>query len=574
MTRSRPMRGLAVLIALAACGGHDRTTPGAVVPPRLAPSGPPLPPPPPVDARARGAEYLTAVGTRVQPAWGQFLEDCRLRLPRNHPLNQPDLMMVAELAIAPEGRVDVRIVTGSGNGDFDTAAVGVIEDASPMPSPPAELASDDEHIHLRWLFARDGRQAGPATAQVIDVQLPLLRVVEGMLARNALPRALRRLSAAPASDPERMVAIERVMIAVLRDDLASSNGAVRRAAVEAVGRIAAANRLAHDLAPQVHRLVLPTAGDLDLRIAAIGTSGLLGDPAAAPALVADLREDLASRPRLGVAKVHALAVLRRPRDAAPAIRAELEAGASAGALAALFFAPDPQLVPKLDRWAASGDARVRAAVCTALPDAAPAVAAKLIARGMRDPAATVRASCTDALARGHAQAPIEGATLRRLYELTRDRDQRVRAHAIAATRLLEPSRRVRAVDDPAPEVRAASALGASESELRTLAADRDADVRAAAIAALGDRARDLAARAMDDDAPQVRMAALDALADPDVLATLVTDASPEVATAALVKLAAQRGREAVTPRFLATLAAAPASSLERVRYALAWLLAR
>ncbi|MBA3461885.1 MAG: hypothetical protein H0T46_18130, partial [Deltaproteobacteria bacterium] len=49
--------------------------------------------------------------------------------------------------------------------------------------------------------------------------------------------------------------------------------------------------------------------------------------------------------------------------------------------------------------------------------------------------------------------------------------------------------------------------------------------------------------------------------------------SPAVATEALVALAQRRGRAAMTGPLLTQLAAAPAGSAERVRIALAWLLA-
>src|SRR5687767_8291532 len=103
---------LVFALAASACGG-PRVAPA----PALTASGPPLPPPPPVDAKARGAAYLTAVAAQLQPAWGQFLEDCRLRLPADHPLNKRELATVAGLAIARDGKLVPRIVTGSGNGD-------------------------------------------------------------------------------------------------------------------------------------------------------------------------------------------------------------------------------------------------------------------------------------------------------------------------------------------------------------------------------------------------------------------------------------------------------------------------
>ncbi|MDQ3367633.1 MAG: TonB C-terminal domain-containing protein, partial [Myxococcota bacterium] len=220
------MRALALLIGLAgaSAGCGDRATAQAT--PVLAPSGPRLPPPAPVDLAVRGAAYLRSAAAQIQPRWEQFLEDCRLRLPKAHPLNQPTLASVVELAVQRDGTLaDVRLVTGSGTGDFDVAVFDVLADVT-LPPPPAALESDDELVHLRWQFARDRRQAGPATAQVVLVELPLLVTVERALAQDQLERAARRVVRSRADDPDRLVAAERVMIAVLRAALASSDGAV------------------------------------------------------------------------------------------------------------------------------------------------------------------------------------------------------------------------------------------------------------------------------------------------------------------------------------------------------------
>ncbi|MEJ7600975.1 MAG: HEAT repeat domain-containing protein [Kofleriaceae bacterium] len=200
-------------------------------------------------------------------------------------------------------------------------------------------------------------------------------------------------------------------------------------------------------------------------------------------------------------------------------------------------------------------------------------------KGLRDADAMVRASCVDAAVRGHkARSRPDPTLVRRLRELARDRDRAVRARAIGALGVFEPAARIRAIDDPAAEVRAASVSGASESELRVLAADRDPDVRASAITTLGDRSPELVTRAATDPAPQVRTAAIAGLGgrtvDDELLERLTADDSPEVATAALVKLAARRGRTAITTPFMARLAGAPPGGRARVRIALAWLLAR
>ncbi|MEJ7600974.1 MAG: TonB C-terminal domain-containing protein [Kofleriaceae bacterium] len=257
------MRAL-LLIAVVGCGGGSSSGP-TVITPRLAASGPPLPAPPPARASTRGAAYLDAVAAHLQPAWGQFLEDCRLRLPGDHVLNRPTLVATAELVVAEDGLVlQKRIMTGSGNGDFDTAVFDVLGDASPLPPPPRELASDDQRVHVQWTFARDGRQAGAASAQVIDLQLPLLGVVERLLATNKLVRAAQRIAAAKPDDPDRIAATEKVLVLVLKEGLASSDGSVRRAAVEAVARARV-----QALAPDIQPLVFPSV-DLELQLLAIG----------------------------------------------------------------------------------------------------------------------------------------------------------------------------------------------------------------------------------------------------------------------------------------------------------------
>src|SRR5262245_46577266 len=287
-----------------------------------------LPPPVPVDPGVRGAGYLTQVAGQLQSRWGDFLEDCRLRLPRSHPLNTTTLAATFDLAVSKRGAiVERRQVETSGNGDFDTAIADVLADASPLPAPPGELLSDDELAHLRWQFARDRRQAGPATARVVFVELPLLGVVDSLLARGELERAARRIAAAPAGNPDRGAAAERAMIAALREALDSPDGAARRAAVEAAGRARV-----QELAPAV-RAQLAQAGDPALVLAAIIAVGALGDRAAAPALLAALRDDLALHAASALARVASLVALGHARDAADALRAELAAGPNPIALA-------------------------------------------------------------------------------------------------------------------------------------------------------------------------------------------------------------------------------------------------
>lgn len=575
---------LAVGLALIACSG-----PAVPPPARPHASVPRLLPPPPVDPSVRGAAYLTAVALALQPAWHQFLEDCRLRLPAHHALNEMSLVALAEIEVDPRGQVrDVEIAT-SGNPDFDRAVRQVIADASPLPPPPRELWSDDDHVHLAWTFARDRRQAGPATAQVVDVELPLRAVVERRIGERDLTRAARRIQRARAGR-DRDLAVERLMIAALRDALDSSDGTVRRAALDAIGR-ARVVELARDV-----RQLLAATNDGELRLAAIEAAVALRDEQAADVLLEQLPDHVREQPRLALAAVRALVALGRAHRVTPVLVEALDARTpDPTALQALADAPVRALADRLAAWFRSPNARQRAAICTALAGYSEDVAWPLVARGLVDRDATVRARCAAALRTPGERAPrtVRRTVLARLRGLARDRDSTVRAHAIASLAMLAPAQLPDASDDRAAEVRAAyaSALGRvlaagdvrdAAAKLHALSDDRDPDVRAAAWRALAAHpdaraaeVRRLAVRAAADAAPQVRSAVVSMLDDDIALLGLASnDAAAEVRTAALVAVVGRRGRASSTHLVLDRFAAAPPGSAERVRAAFAWLLAR
>ncbi len=563
-----------VPLAIAACGGHP-VTPAPVITPIQVPR---LAPPSPIDPKVRGAAYLTTVALQLQPGWGQFLDDCRLRLPASHPLNRMALATTVELVVDRRGRVVDIQLSGSGNPDFDHAVRDAIEDATPLVAPPQELLSDDDRLHLRWVFARDRRQAGPATAEVVTVELPLVGVVDRFVHEGDLVRAARRIAIAPLGS-DRTTATATLMVAALGDALGSADGSVRRAAVDAIAR-ANVTELAADV-----RALLTVTSDTELRVTAMAAAGARGDREATTALLQQLRMDLAEHPRLALAETRALVAIGHREDAATAIVAGLDPTApSTIALEAFAIAPAPAIASKLHGWFQHGNTRTRAAVCAAFAGAPPDHAVEWIDHGLRDPDATVRARCVETAA---SLGPRSGASLvGRLRELARDRDRAVRARSIAALAAIDPAHLVDAADDSAAEVRAAYARALATAQpaeaspvLRTLIDDRDADVRAAAWGALAaiatsDRA-ELAVKATTDPAPQVRLAAVGAIDDDDLLARLATsDDSPELRTIALVQLAGRRGRTAISGLLLDRLAASPPGSAERVRVALAWLLAR
>lgn len=493
-----------------------------------------------LDPDVRGSVYLAAIALQLGPGWGQFLDDCRLRLPATHALNDMALAATAALAIDARGQVVDIQITSSGNADFDRAVRDALRDANPLPVPPRELWSDDDRVHLRWLFARDRRQAGPATATVVDVELPIEGVVHRLVNAHDLARAARRIARAPAADSAREKATRELAVAALREALASSDSSVRRAAVDAIRRAGV-----RELVPDVRALLTATS-DSELRLVATEAVAELGDDASAAVLREQLKHDVVEDARLARVEMQALVALHHERDLAVLLRGLLEhvAHPDVVALEGVGLVAIPELTTQVRTWATSRDARTRAAACAAL-----------------------------------ASQPADDKRARKLLRsLVRDRDALVRA---AAVRQLADETPGEIVSDNAPEVRAAyaGALAANRPEVQTLLGDLDPDVRAAAWRTfVKSDARDkaaLAKRAASDPAEQVRAAAVPAIADEGVVEQLAkTDVSGDVRTAAIVEVAGRRGRAAVEGELLQRFAEAAPSSAERVRTMLAWLLAR
>lgn len=541
-----------------ACGSTPRPAPLA------APAAPALAAPPAIDPGARGAPYLTAVARELQPRWAQFLDDCRLRLPPTHPLNTQGLEAHASLVIDRSGRVVDVAIAPSGNPDFDRAVADVVEEVAVVEVPPFELLSDDDQLHLAWLFARDARQAGPATATVERRVLPITEVISRLLATGALPRAARRVLTIAPGDPVRLVTAELVMHAALREALAG-DAVARRAAVHAIGR---ANIQA--LAPDLRALLVPTT-DAELRRAVIDAVVQLHDEAAVEPLAALLAVELPGDSRAAASVTSAMVQLGARARAAAAIRAALEQAPTPAALRAHAVAPTPALAARLETWFSRGDAGLRASVCDAVPAGVPS---PVVAAGLRDRDATVRSACLEAAARvGKTRGKAHDVLVDRVEMRLDDRDVGARARAVAALAVLRPLSARRGLADPAAEVRIAAVPAASDAALRTLAGDREAEVRAAAVIALGGRLADVTSAALTDPAAQVRAAALRTVTDTGQLSRMTSDPMPEIATEALIRMAAHRSRTAGLAPALQRLSSSPTAGPERVRIALAWLVA-
>ncbi len=553
---------------------------GAKPPPAPPPSAAMLPLPPPAagDPAAEGAPYLALVASRMAPEWRHFLDDCRLRLPAEHPLNQLALEARATLVIDRAGKLESQQLSGSGNADFDAAIAEILAAIGSLPAPPSWLLSDDDKLRLSWLFARDARQASAAHAQVQWQQEDAPTVVDRRLAAGDLGGAARRVARLTDDDPALRPAARKIFVAAVAEGLGGA-GPVQRAAIEAVRRAGL-----KELAPQLR----PFIGDADpaLRAQAAAALAALGDTGEARALARTLNEQLAATrdPQLAATLARAL-VAMGPAASPEAAVVRLSDGdreAQLTALAALGELPSsPALLARVTRFSTSKDPAIRGALCAAVARGKVAVKQRweILGKGLGDRDGSARAACAAAVATSATKPqPWMRTALRKLVD---DRDQRVRAAAIAASMRWEPTRlddRLRALaDDADPAVRtevvAALARRGDVEALRKLLGDKDAGVRRTAALALvltdGALVRD---RVLRDEDPRVRMVALEVRGDlAAAFKALAHDDSQEVRTEVEVLYVANRGETVQSG--MVRLSGADAASLDRVRIAMAWLLA-
>lgn len=557
-----------LLGGIAACGSK--------APPAPPPSAAMLPPPPvqPGDPSAEGAPYLALVAGRVQPEWRHFLDDCRIRLPAEHPLNTLALEARATLVIDRSGALVGQELASSGNADFDTAIREIVTAVNPLPPPPAWLLSDDDKLRLTWLFARDARQASAAHAEVKFLEEPAPQVVERRLAAGDLAGAARRLARLSDEDPVLRAEARRVFLSAVAEGLTGA-GPVQRAAIEAVRRAGLTQ-----LAPRL----LPLVGDSDpaLRAQAAAALAALGDPATAQVLLTQL--STTRDPQLAAALAKGLAAMGPAASPEPVVLrlADGDREAQLTAIAALAeLTVTPALAAKITRWSTSKDPGVRGALCTSVARTKIATLTRwqILGRGLDDRDGSARAACTAALAlSATTPQPWMRTALRQRVD---DRDQRVRAAAITATMRWDATRlddRLRALAaDADPSIRMATVAALSRRNdgeaLRQLLGDADPGVRrTAALALVRVDGAAVRAHAVRDPDARVRLVALEAKDElVPVLKALANDESPEVRTEVEVLFVANHGESLQSG--LVRLSGADAASGDRVRIAMAWLLA-
>ena len=551
----------------------------------------PLGDPPPGDPAAPGAAYLDSVHTRFRPAWSAFLEDCRLRLPRDHVLNDTSLQAVLTVSIDRGGRVvDTAVSKRSGVAAFDEAAVEVVREARGLPAPPRDLVSDDDRVHLDWLFARDRRQAGPATAALRRVEWPLDRAVSMLVKAGRIGEAALRVAAAVDRIPgDALVSHFRaVSTGALARALGGKESATQLAAIEG----AAAARLAALAGPL--REVARTSVEPGVRRAALRALGQVGDRDA----IQFLRDTAlgANTPEDRGAAAAALAALGAGAEVEkPALAGLKSSDESArwSALVVMAHVPVPAAVPDL-RALLGGSARAaraeRMASALALGAAAgasgepakSALAALVDCLGVSD--AAQRAACAQAIA-GAAQNGARSRTAySRLTTLLHDRDEQVRAAAALSAARLEPARFARdmaALDrEKSDTVLAAMAEGLGRvpggealGRLGKLATSGSGPVRLAAAASLARRsdAAQILAGLIEHSDPAVRAIAVRAERRPEVLRAQLASEASEVRAAALAAMVAHQGALKLLPDAARMLAKAGDGTAESAAIARAWL---
>jgi TonB family protein len=591
---------LAVLVALLAgcpgAGGHDRVvddgdrSPG--YPKDFVPAGP-LGEPAAVDPDALGADYLTAVHAGFRPGWTAFLEDCRLRLPPRHQLNRAALAARIAISVDRTGRVvATTLETSSGVKAFDQAALEVVREAGTLPAPPAEVLSDDDRAHLHWLFARDARQAGPATAAVRRVEWPLDRAVPKLIGRGRVGEAALRVAAALESGrgpSDALVAHFRAICAgAIGRAIAGPDPAVQVAAIETAAAARLGN-LADAVREQARRSAEP-----EVRRAALRALSSFGDRATAREVALGTSANSPEDRGAAAAALVALGGVGEVQAAALAGLGSTDESARWSALVVMAHVPVPAAVPELRRMLGGSSKAARAermAAALALGTAATGSGVELAKNALSpliDCLAVSDAAQRAACAHGLALAAKHGARSRPAYSkvvaLLRDRDEQVRAAAALSAARLDPQRfgrdmaaLAREKSEPVLASLAEGLAGVPAPEalarLVKLVSSESPQVRLAAVSALAARAdaRSIMAGLIDHSDLMVRATAIRVDRRVDVLRAQLAADSPEVRAAALSALVAVEGSVKLVPEAARLLAQTGDDKAECARLARAWL---
>jgi TonB family protein len=108
-------------------------------------------------ARVPFASYLNQIHNRLHPVFADSFLASLDSLPREHPLNRPDMRTNLEIVLdKDEGKVvKMGVTQSSGSTVFDIAALESVQSASPFGTPPKAIVSPDGKVYLHWEFYRN-----------------------------------------------------------------------------------------------------------------------------------------------------------------------------------------------------------------------------------------------------------------------------------------------------------------------------------------------------------------------------------------------------------------------------------
>jgi HEAT repeat protein len=161
-------------------------------------------------------EYLKKVHAHVHKRWtDNFLALIGQNLAANNPLNDASRVAEADIVIAGDGKlVSATVTKGSGFAGFDDAIPEVLKDSSPFPAPPVSSRSDDDKLHLHWVFARDERRCSGIT--VLHVDDPLEIAIPKLMKANRRDEIVARIVAARAGGARAEPAVSALAVEWLR----------------------------------------------------------------------------------------------------------------------------------------------------------------------------------------------------------------------------------------------------------------------------------------------------------------------------------------------------------------------
>ena len=401
-------------------------------------------------------EYLRTIHAHVHKRWADnFLALIGQNLALNNPLNDASRVAEADVVISAKGQlVSTTITKASGFAGFDDAIPEVLKDSVPFPPPPQASRSDDDNLHLHWVFARDERRCSGIT--VLHVDDPLEIAIPKLMKAGRRDEIVARIVIARASGLHAEPSVSALAAEWLRgagkqtwmtvkiagvlagrgdaDAIAWLKADVKKPAdARAVGAILAANKIAicplvkaaldganaadqHVAAqalatssetacvPDLVKMLEAPKAKTDARVAAVTALGPVDDDAAKAAVANATKDDNVAvraaaslaqiRPMSGRAKM--LSMVRLLKD--PAI--ELRAAGSAGVVRAGGDSDFDDLY-MLFR---DTDPRPAEAVLRELDRVPSEEATKFIAKLMRRPLVPVQRAAAALLLKRHAKS--------------------------------------------------------------------------------------------------------------------------------------------------------------------------